>query len=192
MLFFFTHYLHITQALDEGAALALAAELDEKGEAMVGGFKILKDMVTIKKVSKGLKRSGSCSSMASSTGTSTTGGGALSRSGSALSLSSAVSSAVSASGALSRNGSAISLSSVDSGDSMPAALIQKAPFKPDPEVVKAALARVGAAGAAVSAVVNAVKAEGGDVKNDERVVAATQEMLSAKAALAEAKTGKIA
>jgi len=125
LLFFFTHYLHITQALDEGAALALAAELDEKGEAMVGGFKILKDMVTIKKVSKGLKRSGSCSSMASSTGTSTTGGGALSRSGSALSLSSAVSSAVSASGALSRNGSAISLSSVDSGDSMPAAFIQK-------------------------------------------------------------------
>ena len=59
-------------------------------------------------------------------------------------------------------------------------------------MVKAALARVGAAGAAVSAVVNAVKAEGGDVKNDERVVAATQEMLSAKAALAEAKTGKIA
>ena len=188
MLFFFTHYLHITQALDEGAALALAAELDEKGEAMVGGFKILKDMVTIKKVSKGMKRSGSCSSMASSTGTSTTGGGALSRSGSALSLSSAVSAGC----ALSRNGSAISLSSVDSGDSMPAALIQKAPFKPDPEVVKAALARVGAAGAAVSAVVNAVKAEGGDVKNDERVVAATQEMLSAKAALAEAKTGKIA
>ena len=54
------------------------------------------------------------------------------------------------------------------------------------------MARVGAAGAAVSAVVNAVKAEGGDVKNDERVVAATQEMLSAKAALVEAKTGKIA
>jgi len=149
--------------------LALQATLDEKGEAVVAGFKILKDMVTVKKVKKAMKRSGSSSSIASSTSTSTTGG------------------------ALSRNGSALSLCSVASGDSEPEVVIKKAaPFKPDPEVVKAAVARVGAAGAAMSEIMNAVKAEGGNVKTDERIVAATKEMALAKAAVTAAKTGKIA
>ena len=135
---------------------------------------------------KGLKRSGSTSSMASSTT------GALSRSGSALSLSSAASGG----GALSRNGSALSLCSADSGDggeSKPALVIPKAlPFKADPEAVKAAVARVGAAGAAMSSIMNAVKAEGGNVRTDARVVAASEEMALAKAALTEVKTGKVA
>jgi len=173
-------------ALDPAAALALQATLDEKGQAEVAGFTILKDMVTVKKVKKGLKRSGSTSSMASSTS------GALSRSGSALSLSSAASGG----GALSRNGSALSLCSADSGDggeSKPALVIPKAlPFKADPEAVKAAVARVGAAGAAMSSMMNAVKAEGGNVKTDARVVAASEEMALAKAALTEVKTGKVA
>ena len=173
-------------ALDPAAALALQATLDEKGQAEVAGFTILKDMVTVKKVKKGLKRSGSTSSMASSTS------GALSRSGSALSLSSAASGG----GALSRNGSALSLCSADSGDggeSKPALVIPKAlPFKADPEAVKAAVARVGAAGAAMSSIMNAVKAEGGNVKTDARVVAASEEMALAKAALTEVKTGKVA
>ena len=51
---------------------------------------------------------------------------------------------------------------------------------------------MGAAGAAVSEVMSAVKAEGGNPKSDERVVAATREMALAKAALVEARTGKIA
>ena len=33
--------------------------MDEKGEAIVAGFRILKDMVTVKKVKKAMKRSGS-------------------------------------------------------------------------------------------------------------------------------------
>ena len=80
-----------------------------------------------------------------------------------ISVSSSIDSSASTSttgGALSRNGSALSLCSVASGDSEPEVVIKKAaPFKPDPEVVKAAVARVGAAGAAMSEIMNAVKAE---------------------------------
>jgi len=156
-------------ALDEEAALALQATLDEKGEAVVAGFKIVSDMVTVKMVKKTMKRSGSTNSMCStsSAGTSTTGA------------------------ALSRNGSALSLCSIASSDSEQDSSAQRAaPFKSDPEVVKAAIARVAAAGTAMSEAMSAVKEAGGNMKSDPLVVAAQKEMSDAKSGVAEAKTGK--
>jgi len=157
-------------ALDEEAALALQATLDEKGEAVVAGFKILKDMVTVKKVKKTMKRSGSTGSMCStsSAGTSTTNGGALSR-----------------------NGSALSLCSIASSDSEQDSSTRPAPFKADPEVVKAAIARVKAAGAAMSEAMAAVNLAGGNVKSDPIVLASQKEMADAKLGAAIAKTGKV-
>jgi hypothetical protein len=52
-----------------------------------------------------------------------------------------------------------------------------APFKADADAVKAALARVAAAGAAISQTMAEVNSDGGDLKKHPRVVAATTEMV---------------
>ena len=158
-------------ALDQAAALAMEAALHQTGMAHISGFTILRNMVTAKLVSTNpTKKPGSSSSNSP--------GDAASAAPPSRALSSLTDDpphSVSSTGVTNQ----------------PATHPQRpASFKPDPEVVKAAVACVTAAGAAVSEAMGAAKAAGGDIKTDARVLAATQQMVDARLALTQAKTGR--
>lgn len=105
--------VELIQALDDAAALELQAVMDEKGEAPLGDYIIKKDMVSVKKIQKTIKRSDSNSTLSSSMSGYTTGTsvGVISRNASAQSLGGGLSL-----GGTTPHGSAASLCSIGEND----------------------------------------------------------------------------
>ena len=166
------------------ADLATPDRIFDQTDGQAGGqtgsqtYRILPAMITVAKTRKPLSRMNSASSMGSLAsaedvcGGGGGGGGSLRRKGSATSLCSNSSAASSAAGlprslssaSLPRNLSSTSLCSSDDGGgpsspAPPAAAGQPRPPRPDPAAVKAAVARVAEAGAALS---EAMKGAGKD------------------------------
>jgi len=168
----------VFKALGQDAVMALQAKLEAEGSAEVPGeagavYKILPgdfkaEMVLVPKKAKSMSRSSSASSLA------------MGRSMSAMSLNSTFGSSASLStmGTTSRNASSASLSTLAEGKKVV-----------DPEAVKAAEARVMAAGMQLGQATKAAAAAPEDAGLAAALVAAKAEAAEAKVAKANAKKG---
>ena len=159
--------------------MALQATLDKEGTADVGGFSIAAGMMSAVMLPAKLPRSGSTSSVASLD--------KMQRNASSTSLASSSEPSVPGSAAPSRIGSVGDLTSVADTPDEPAATKKK---KATPEELKAATARMAAAGGLVKEAMAAAKDAGRDVATDAAVLAAQAELAASKDAKVALMKGK--
>jgi len=167
-------------ALTPEATMALQATLDKEGAADVGGFRIAAGMMSAVMLPAKLPRSGSTSSVASLDKT-------MQRNASSTSLASSSDPSVPGSAAPSRVASVGDLTSVADTPDEPAATKKK---KATPEELKAATARMAAAGVLVKDAMAAAKDAGRDVATDAAVLAAQAELAASKDAKVALMKGK--